>query len=108
MRCLKKDSPFIGAMFAGDTLFELRVSLQLAELERKGVRHTHLFIKSFICFMLRFKGITSRISPFTTPQDIGNLLYTAGFRLLTLDFDEIRIAYPSLFELIYDIKGLSL
>jgi hypothetical protein len=37
MRCLKKDSPFIGAMFAGDTLFELRVSLQLAELERRGV-----------------------------------------------------------------------
>jgi NADH dehydrogenase [ubiquinone] 1 alpha subcomplex assembly factor 5 len=41
MRCLKKDAPFIGAMFAGDTLFELRVSLQLAELERKGVRRTN-------------------------------------------------------------------
>jgi hypothetical protein len=26
-------------MFAGDTLFELRVSLQLAELERRGVRN---------------------------------------------------------------------
>ena len=25
-------------MFAGDTLYELRVSLQLAELERTGVR----------------------------------------------------------------------
>jgi NADH dehydrogenase [ubiquinone] 1 alpha subcomplex assembly factor 5 len=38
IRCLKKDSAFIGAMFAGDTLFELRVSLQLAELERRGVK----------------------------------------------------------------------
>lgn len=37
MRCLKKDCAFIGAMFAGDTLFELRVSLQLAEQERRGV-----------------------------------------------------------------------
>lgn len=37
LRCLKNDSAFIGAMFAGDSLFELRVSLQLAELERKGV-----------------------------------------------------------------------
>lgn len=53
----------------------------------------------------RIKGITSRISPFTTPQDIGGLLYSSGYRLLTLDFDEIRIAYPSMFELLYDIKG---
>lgn len=35
--CLKKDGPFIGAMFGGDTLFELRCSLQLAEIEREGV-----------------------------------------------------------------------
>ena len=36
-RVLKPDAPLIGAMFAGDTLFELRCSLQLAELEREGV-----------------------------------------------------------------------
>lgn len=36
-RVLKPDSPLIGAIFAGDTLFELRCSLQLAELERCGV-----------------------------------------------------------------------
>jgi NADH dehydrogenase [ubiquinone] 1 alpha subcomplex assembly factor 5 len=36
-RCLVKDGCFIGAMFANDNLFELRVSLQLAELERRGV-----------------------------------------------------------------------
>ena len=41
LRCLKPDCAFIGAMFAGDTLFELRVSLQLAELERKGVSERH-------------------------------------------------------------------
>ena len=27
----------LGAMFASDTLYELRVSLQLAETEREGV-----------------------------------------------------------------------
>lgn len=37
LRCLKKDGAFIGAMLANDNLFELRVSLQLAELERRGV-----------------------------------------------------------------------
>ena len=35
---LKPDAPLVGAMFAGDTLFELRSSLQLAEMEREGVR----------------------------------------------------------------------
>jgi NADH dehydrogenase [ubiquinone] 1 alpha subcomplex assembly factor 5 len=33
-------------------------------------------------------------------------LSSAGFTLLTLDFDEIHIAYPSIFELMTDIKGM--
>lgn len=36
-KSLKPDRPFIGSMFGGDTLFELRVSLQLAEQELQGV-----------------------------------------------------------------------
>lgn len=36
-RVLKPDTPFVATMFGGDTLYELRSSLQLAELERKGV-----------------------------------------------------------------------
>lgn len=35
-RALKPDGVFIGAMFGGDTLFELRTALQLAEQERDG------------------------------------------------------------------------
>lgn len=35
--CLKNDGCFMGSMFGGDTLYELRVSLQLAETEREGV-----------------------------------------------------------------------
>ena len=49
LRILKKDGAFIGSMFGGETLFELRVSLQLAALERQG-------------------GISSHISPFVSPQ----------------------------------------
>lgn len=37
LRVLKPDAPFIGVMFAGDTLYELRSSLQLAEMERCSV-----------------------------------------------------------------------
>lgn len=52
-RILKKDGAFIGSMFGGETLFELRVSLQLAGLERQG-------------------GISSHISPFVSPQVTNN------------------------------------
>lgn len=37
MKCLKPDGVFIGAVFGGDTLYELRGALQLAETEREGV-----------------------------------------------------------------------
>ncbi|CEL08016.1 Putative Methyltransferase domain-containing protein [Aspergillus calidoustus] len=39
---LKPDCPFIAAMFGGDTLFELRTSLQLADLERRGGVSPHV------------------------------------------------------------------
>ena len=37
LRVLKNDGVVVGCMFTGDTLFELRCSLQLAEMEREGV-----------------------------------------------------------------------
>eukprot|EP00158_Paraphelidium_tribonemae_P003455 Partr_v1_DN26133_c1_g1_i7_m10789 putative NADH dehydrogenase (ubiquinone) complex I, assembly factor 5 len=61
---LKPDAPFIAAMFGGDTLFELRCSLQLAESERRG-------------------GISPHISPFTQPADVSSLLSRADFNLTT-------------------------
>lgn len=62
----------IGAVLAGETLYELRVSLQLAESERLG-------------------GIGAHISPFIKPQDIGGLMNRAGFDMITLDTDEIEV-----------------
>ena len=37
IKCLKRDGVFIAALFGGETLFELRGALQLAEIEREGV-----------------------------------------------------------------------
>lgn len=87
INCLKNDGAFLGALFGGDTLYELRSSLQLAESERLG-------------------GLSSHISPFTLVSDVGGLLSQAGFTLLTIDTDEIVINYPSMFELIWDLKGM--
>ncbi|KAI9136449.1 S-adenosyl-L-methionine-dependent methyltransferase [Paraphysoderma sedebokerense] len=86
-RCLKPDGVFIGAMLGGDTLFELRTSLQLAELERDG-------------------GMSPRVSPMTQVSDVGSLLSRAGFTLTTVDIDDIIVNYPSPFELMDDLRAM--
>ena len=88
LHSLKSDGVFIASIFGGDTLFELRSSLQLAELERK-------------------QGISAHISPLTQISDIAFLLNNAGFNMITIDTDEIVIGYPSIFELLGDLKGMA-
>ncbi|XP_076618019.1 arginine-hydroxylase NDUFAF5, mitochondrial [Colletes latitarsis] len=85
---LKNDGVFMAAIFGGDTLYELRGSLQLAEMERDG-------------------GISAHISPFAQIRDVGSLLTRANFTMLTIDTDEIVIGYPSMFELMWDLKGMA-
>ena len=87
-RILRKDGVFLGSMFGGESLFELRCSLQMAELEREG-------------------GLGAHISPFVEVQDLGNLLNRTGFTMLTIDSDEIKVTFPSIFELMRDLKGMA-
>lgn len=86
-RVLKPDGAFIAAMAGGDSLFELRCSLQLAETEREG-------------------GFSPHVSPFTAVTDLGNLLGQAGFSLLTVDTDELQVHYPGIMELMRDLQGM--
>ncbi|XP_076686764.1 arginine-hydroxylase NDUFAF5, mitochondrial [Andrena cerasifolii] len=85
---LRNDGVFMAAMFGGETLYELRSSLQLAELERDG-------------------GISAHISPFADIRDVGGLLTRANFTMLTIDTDEMVVGYPSMFELMWDLKGMA-
>ncbi|KAK2743652.1 hypothetical protein FQN57_004761 [Myotisia sp. PD_48] len=84
---LKPDCPFIGVMFGGDTLFELRTSLQLADLERRG-------------------GVSPHVSPLADVRDIGGLLGKAGFQLLTVDVEDIVVEYPDTFALMTDLQAM--
>lgn len=84
---LKPDCPFIGAMFGGDTLFELRTSLQLAEQERRG-------------------GMSPRVSPLADVRDVGGLMQKAGFKMLTVDVDDIIVDYPDMFALMQDLQAM--
>ncbi|KAF5510840.1 Arginine-hydroxylase NDUFAF5 [Colletotrichum siamense] len=84
---LKPDSPFIGAMLGGDSLFELRTSLQLAEQERRG-------------------GISPHVSPLADVRDVGGLMQRAGFKMLTVDVDDIVVDYPDTFALMQDLQAM--
>ncbi|QRV87568.1 methyltransferase domain protein [Ceratobasidium sp. AG-Ba] len=84
---LVPDGVFLGAMFGGDTLFELRTALQVAQVEREG-------------------GISPRVSPMTDTRDVSNLLGRAGFTLLTVDTDDVRVSYPSIWELMEDLRDM--
>ncbi|GLI72967.1 hypothetical protein PoHVEF18_001153 [Penicillium ochrochloron] len=84
---LKPDSPFIAAMFGGDTLFELRGSLQLADLERRG-------------------GVSPHVSPLVDVRDVGNLLNRAGFKMLTVDVEDIVVEFPDSFALMQDLQAM--
>lgn len=84
---LLPDSPFIAAMLGGDSLFELRTSLQLAEQERRG-------------------GVSPRVSPLADVKDMGGLLQSAKFKMLTVDVDDIVIMYPNIFALMTDLQHM--
>ncbi|KAK7531627.1 S-adenosyl-L-methionine-dependent methyltransferase [Phyllosticta citribraziliensis] len=84
---LKPDAPFMGVMLGGDSLFELRTSLQLAELDRRG-------------------GVSTRTSPLADVRDVGGLLQSAGFKLLTVDVDDIVVDYPNIFSLMTDLQAM--
>ena len=49
--------------------------------------------------------MTPHISPFTAVRDMGDLLNSAGFTLVTLDADELTVNYPGIWELMRDLKG---
>lgn len=86
-KVLVPDGMFMGAMLGGDSLFELRTSLQLAELER-------------------FDRVSPRLSPLVDVKDMGGLLQRAKFNLLTIDVDDIIVSYPDMFALLDDLRAM--
>ncbi|KAI5960450.1 uncharacterized protein KGF55_004743 [Candida pseudojiufengensis] len=85
---LKPDGLFMGTLIGGDTLYELRTSLQLAELERKG-------------------GMSPRVSPLVHLNDVGSLLNKAGFSMLTIDSEDIIVGgFPNIFALCEDLQSM--
>jgi SAM-dependent methyltransferase len=86
-RALRPDGLFLGALAGSGTLAELRESLLLAETELSG-------------------GASPRVAPFVDVRDAGGLLQRAGFALPVADTETIRVRYPSMFELMRDLRAM--
>ncbi|WP_371170141.1 methyltransferase domain-containing protein [Aliiroseovarius sp. 2305UL8-7] len=84
-RALKPDGLFIGVLFGGQTLAELRAVLSEVEIEITG-------------------GLSPRILPMGEIRDLGALLQRAGFALPVADSDLREVSYRSVASLLGDLR----
>lgn len=88
-RALKPDGFFLGCLFAGDTLTELRQSWLAAEAAVTG-------------------GVTPRVAPMIDMRELGGLLQRAGLALPVADLDRTIVRYADAVALIHEIRELGL
>ena len=84
---LQPDGLFLGVMFGGATLNELRASLAEAEAKLTG-------------------GLSPRVLPMADLRDLGGLLQRAGLALPVADSQSFTVRYPSLGKLARDLRGM--
>jgi NADH dehydrogenase [ubiquinone] 1 alpha subcomplex assembly factor 5 len=84
---LKPDGLFLGTMFGGRTLHELRDCLMRAELAESG-------------------GVSPRVSPFAEVSDAAALMQRAGFALPVVDSETITVTYGDIMKLLADLRGM--
>jgi NADH dehydrogenase [ubiquinone] 1 alpha subcomplex assembly factor 5 len=46
------------------------------------------------------------VSPLADVRDVGGLLQKAGFKMLTVDVDDITVDYPDTFALMHDLQAM--
>ena len=86
-QALRPDGLFLGGLFGGTTLTELRQAWIAAETEVRG-------------------GVSPRVSPFADVRDLGGLLQRAGFALPVVDADVFKVRYGSALALMQDLRAM--
>ncbi len=86
-RALKPDGLFVAALFAGDTLQELRRAFLSAESDAKG-------------------GASPRVAPFADVRELGGLLQRVGFSMPVADVERTVVRYAKLDTLISDLRSM--
>ncbi|MCU0899683.1 MAG: methyltransferase domain-containing protein [Cypionkella sp.] len=86
-RALRPDGLFLGLMFGGQTLAELRACLAEAEIEVTG-------------------GLSPRVLPMGEIRDLGGLLQRAGFALPVADSFTKTVRYRDALHLMRDLRAM--
>lgn len=86
-RALKPDGLFIGVMFGGQTLNELRAALAQAEAAITG-------------------GLSPRVLPMGEIRDLGTLIQRAGFALPVADAVTRKVTYETPLRLLSDLRAM--
>lgn len=86
-RALRPDGLFLGLMFGGQTLHELRACLAQAESEVTG-------------------GLSPRVLPMAEIRDLGGLLQRAGFALPVADSFTKTVLYRDAIHLMHDLRAM--
>ncbi len=86
-RALRPDGLFLGALFGGQTLVELRAALAEAEAEVSG-------------------GLSPRVAPMAEIRDAGGLLQRAGFALPVADSVTQTVTYADPLALMRDLRAM--
>lgn len=86
-RALRPDGLFLGVLFGGQTLSELRVALAEAEAAVTG-------------------GLSPRVLPMGEIRDLGGLLQRAGFALPVADTFVRTVHYENAFRLLADLRAM--
>lgn len=84
---LRPDGLFLGVLFGGRSLQELRAALAEAESEVTG-------------------GLSPRVAPMGEVRDLGALLQRAGFALPVADNVSLTVRYPSALHLMRELRGM--
>lgn len=86
-RALKEDGLLMAALPGGETLKELRQSLEQAEIKISG-------------------GVSPRVSPFLDVRDAGALLQRTGFAMPVADSEILTVTYENPIDLLHDLRGM--
>ena len=82
---LKSDGLFVGALLGGETLYELRQSLQQAETEIYG-------------------GISPRVAPFADIKSLGGLMQRTQYALPVIDSERVVVEYSDFTKMLHDLR----
>lgn len=86
-RALRPDGLFLGCLFGGQTLNELRGALVAAEVAETG-------------------GLSPRVAPMAEIRELGSLLQRAGFALPVADSLPLQVVYRDIMHLIGDLRAM--